>query len=99
MFCPFCGVKNNADQQSCFVCSKKLPSLESEAQLQRVRPTTGPRPRLQAPVAARLGDRLIAAILDTVLISAALLVSGAALSGRLRDVQVSATTMIAAAAF
>jgi len=82
MFCPACGVKNEDTQAQCFVCGKKLPSLNGDAGASR--PRTGPtRPGIPtAPVAARLGDRLIALILDTIFVCAILLVSAAAILKR-----------------
>lgn len=81
MFCPFCGVKNEDGQAECFVCKKKLPSLNGNAT-----PSGSSRPRSSqrtttssGPVIARLGDRLIAIVLDTIFISAILLVGSAAL--------------------
>ncbi len=85
MFCPFCGVKNDGGQAQCFVCGKKLPSLEAEAAPAQRRSRSGPHPAVvaaAAPVAARLGDRLIAVILDTLFVSSILLVSAAAVFSR-----------------
>ena len=98
MFCPSCGVKNDRPGETvCFVCGKKLPLPEEPNQ--RARPgTTGPRPRPQTPVAARLGDRLIAVILDTLFIAAILLILAATLISQKRDLQLSTTPMIAGAA-
>ena len=79
-FCPFCGVKNNVGQTQCFVCGKKMPSFAADAS-----PGPGPGPSrsktvsgsnkalANAPVAARIGDRMIAVFLDTALLAALML--------------------------
>lgn len=97
MFCPFCGIKNGAEQQSCFVCDKKLPSLEEPQANGRPRPTRS-REKPPAP-AARLRDRLLAASLDLLLIAAVLFVAGTALWSRVEVVRnVSLAIVIACAA-
>lgn len=75
MFCPFCGIKNNAEQQSCFLCQKTLPSLDSETSKPRLMRT----PARPPATPARLRERLLAVTLDLLLIAAILLVAGAAL--------------------
>ena len=88
MYCPACGVKNDDDKVECFVCGKSLPS----SLLVDLSPKSG-RPKTLAgraaaavssvgPITARLGDRLIALILDTMFISAIVLVVAAALLSR-----------------
>src|SRR2546423_14735750 len=79
MFCPFCGVKNDAELTACFVCKRRLPSLDSETAQPRQRPSLSRTP-VPGASPARLGDRLIAVILDTVLLVATAVVSAAALS-------------------
>src|SRR5207244_12536753 len=79
MFCAFCGVNNTADLPQCFVCGRKLPALDAEAPLKPARPRTLSRERTPAPQPARLGDRLIAVILDSVLLAAFLLFAAAAI--------------------
>jgi len=80
-FCPFCGVKNNAGQTQCFVCGKKIPSFDADASpspVSRNKTISGPNRSLtNAAVAARLGDRMIAVVLDTVLLAAVMLFLGA----------------------
>jgi len=80
MYCPFCGVKNTTGPTQCFVCGKKLPSLDAEAPVKPVPVrASGPvRERPAAPRPAHLGDRLIAVILDSVLLAALLLVAASA---------------------
>src|SRR3954462_8855056 len=75
-FCPFCGVKNNAGQTQCFVCGKKVPSFDADASPgpSRMKTMSGAGKALSsAIVAARIGDRMIAAFLDTVLLAAVML--------------------------
>jgi uncharacterized RDD family membrane protein YckC len=87
MYCPFCGVKNEDGQAECFVCNKKLPAMDSSAlgAAPRSRNRSGPQRSVgatpattSAPVTARLGDRLIAVILDSIFVAALLLVVAAA---------------------
>lgn len=90
MFCPFCGVKNDGGQAECFVCNKPLPSLEFDigGGGRNNRPRTGPQRAagISGPTTARLGDRLIAVIFDTVFIGAILLVIAAAIFRRWPDI-------------
>ena len=96
MFCPFCGIKNNAELQSCFVCSKKLPSLDAEAPAPKNRAMrTPPRP-IATP--ARFGERLLAVIIDLLLIGAILTVAGAALWSRIPVVRNISVAIVAACA-
>lgn len=74
MFCPFCGIKNGADHQACFLCGKKLPSLEDTPIPLRTKIIRKP-----PAESARLRDRLLATLLDLLLVAAVLLVAGAAL--------------------
>lgn len=102
MFCPFCGVKNDAGLQQCFVCGKKLPALDAEQPIAaKARPVNAPRPTAPAAVPARLGDRLIAVVLDTVLLCAFLLPAAAAVASRWQRIdqsQYTLSTFVAAAA-
>ncbi len=83
MFCPFCGAKNDRGETQCFVCNKKLPLLEIDIGAPAAqRSRNGPQRPVAAPVAARLGDRFIAVILDTIFIAAILLVCVAAVLWR-----------------
>lgn len=85
MFCPFCGIKNEGWPAECFVCGKKIPPLDADVTPSQRRSRSGAQRAVasaSAPVAARLGDRLIAVILDTIFVSAVLLVSAAALLSR-----------------
>jgi uncharacterized RDD family membrane protein YckC len=95
MFCPFCGVKNDDGQTSCFVCGKRLPSFDAETPTPRPRSTF--RPVSTSPVAARLGDRFIAVILDTLFLSALVLVIAAALSTSVARLTLPFITLVALA--
>jgi|SRR6266545_4480915 len=83
MYCPFCGVKNEDGQAKCFVCEKKFPWTNGgSAPSSPQRTRSGPQRAMatsSGPVTARLGDRLIAVILDSIFVSALLLVIAAAL--------------------
>jgi uncharacterized RDD family membrane protein YckC len=87
MYCPACGVKNDDDKVECFVCGKSLPSsLLVDLSPSSKRPKTpAARAAVAAsagPITARLGDRFIALILDTMFISAIVLVVAAAVFSR-----------------
>ncbi len=85
MFCPYCGAKNDGGQAKCFVCERALPALNvggAAAGRSRSGPQRAMTNGATAPVTARLGDRLIAVILDTIFVSAILLVSAAAILSR-----------------
>src|SRR5438309_10084709 len=85
MYCPSCGVKNDDDKGECLVCGKRLPSsLLVDMSPQSNRPRSGARAATSSGTsnAARLGDRLIALILDTMFISAIVLVAAAAVLSR-----------------
>src|SRR3954467_7697771 len=84
MFCPFCGIKNNPELQTCFICQKKLPSLDSEPPVARPRTIRAFQPR--PAESARFRERLLAAVLD-LLLAAVLIVAGAALWSRVTVVR------------
>jgi uncharacterized RDD family membrane protein YckC len=87
MFCPFCGIKNNLEQQTCFVCSRRLPSLDSEQPNAIPRSYRGPRDRGASTVErARMRDRLLAVFLDLLFVGAVVLIAAAALWSRGDDV-------------
>lgn len=94
MFCPFCGIKNKVEQQSCFVCSKKLPSLDSEPPVPRARTLSTPRTKAVTS-SARLRYRVLALLLDLLFVAAVVFVSSAALwsqIGAVRKVSAPAIT-------
>ena len=74
IFCPFCGAKNEESAAKCFICEKPFPWVGWSGggkTTGRQRTRNGPQ-RALAPSAssdgvptARLGDRLIAVILDS----------------------------------
>ncbi len=82
-FCPYCGVKNNAGQTQCFVCGKKIPSFDSDttpSPMGRSKSISGTgRAALNTAIVARLGDRFIAVVLDTIFLAAIMLFVGAVL--------------------
>jgi uncharacterized RDD family membrane protein YckC len=86
MYCPSCGVKNEDGKVECFVCGKSLPSsllVDLAPQSNRAaRASRAAAAASSSPVTARLGDRLIALILDTMFISAIVLVVAAAVFWR-----------------
>jgi len=95
IFCPFCGAKNEESSAKCFVCEKPFPWVGWSGAA--AKPTTGQqRPRnasprsisaamqqqSAAPSPARLGDRLIAVVLDSVFVAALVLIIAAAVHWR-----------------
>src|SRR6185369_6568405 len=82
-FCPYCGVKNNAGQTQCFVCGKRLPSDTdvTPSPISRSKPTISGTNRTvsNTAIAARLGDRFLAVVLDMVFLGAILLFVAAVL--------------------
>jgi uncharacterized RDD family membrane protein YckC len=86
MYCPSCGVKNEDGKVECFVCGKSLPSsllVDLAPQSNRAaRASRAAAAAAAGPITARLGDRLIALILDTMFISAIVLVIAAAVFWR-----------------
>ena len=88
IFCPFCGAKNDESAAKCFICEKPFPwvgwsGASSKSAGQQQRPRSGPQRTMNtaqsqsAPATARLGDRLIAVILDSIFVSALLLIIAA----------------------
>lgn len=97
MFCPFCGIKNSPELQTCFICQKKLPSLDSEPPIARPRTIRAFQPR--PAESARFRQRLLAAVLDLLLIAAVIVVAGAALWSRVTVVRsISMAIVVACAA-
>src|SRR2546423_11933434 len=94
IFCPFCGAKNEESAAKCFICEKPFPWVGwsgsksaggKSAGQQRSR--SGPLRTMSnaaqsGPETARLGDRLIAVILDSIFVSALLLIIAAVLVWR-----------------
>ncbi|HEY3054743.1 MAG TPA: RDD family protein [Thermoanaerobaculia bacterium] len=80
MFCPSCGVKNDGSPIKCFVCGSIMPSGEraAAADPRRRRSTMS---AASEPVAA-IGDRMLALILDRVVIVALLSIPAAFLFER-----------------
>jgi len=75
MFCPDCGWKNPDSASACEMCNKPLPGRGG-------RKATAPPPGVAGvrsfgvPQVARLGDRMIAVALDTILLAAAFAAAG-----------------------
>lgn len=75
MYCPACGVKNRDDASECFICKKGLPASEIDISPDIV-PEKSRRPGAPVPVSrsrndapASIGDRMLAVMVDSVLIS------------------------------
>jgi uncharacterized RDD family membrane protein YckC len=89
IFCPFCGAKNEESAAKCFICEKPFPWVGWSGggkTTGRQRTRSGPQRSLttssssaEGVPTARLGDRLIAVILDSVFVAALLLVIAAAI--------------------
>jgi len=91
IFCPFCGAKNEDTAAKCFICEKSFPWVGRSSggkSTGKQRTRSGPQRALATSAssdgvpAARLGDRLIAVILDSVFVAALLLVIAAAVVWR-----------------
>jgi uncharacterized RDD family membrane protein YckC len=99
MYCPYCGVKNDRGEGECFICGKKLPAVDQEAPSAKgSRRSSGSASQSGSAVPARLGDRFIAIILDTVFLGALVLVIAALVSLRwsaVQDLGLSQTMLIA----
>lgn len=88
MYCPACGIKNDPPGSKCFICEQAMPSAGSIASApsgrDRDRDAT-PRPGRQNAAAASaggdalgsVGDRMIAVVLDRVLLASILLIPAA----------------------
>jgi uncharacterized RDD family membrane protein YckC len=90
MYCPYCGVKNDRGEAECFICGKKLPAVDQEAPSARGSRRPGSSMAQSGgavPMPARLGDRLIAIILDTMFLGALVLVIASLVSLRWSTVQ------------
>ncbi|MGZ8851204.1 MAG: RDD family protein [Thermoanaerobaculia bacterium] len=79
LFCPSCGVKNEGNPLKCFICGYILPTGErsSNEPRRRRQPTLS----TTEPLAA-IGDRMLALILDRVLLVAILAIPAAAMAER-----------------
>jgi len=75
MFCPDCGWKNSDFSSVCEMCAHSLPSQSGRKAAAPPPPVVGA-PGLAGPPVARLGDRMIAVVLDTVLLAAAFAAAG-----------------------
>jgi uncharacterized RDD family membrane protein YckC len=75
MFCPDCGWKNPDTVSECEMCGKPLPSRAGR-KVEAVAPPVATVRVFSGPAIARLGDRMIAVVLDTVLMGAAFAVAG-----------------------
>lgn len=84
VYCPACGVKNDGSPEKCFICDATLPSgVRSAApDKQRGRASATKAAALPAGGYAAIGDRMLALILDRVLIVALLAIPWAFIASR-----------------
>jgi uncharacterized RDD family membrane protein YckC len=75
MFCPDCGWRNPDIASVCEMCKKPLPAQGGRKTVAPPPPVVGVR-AISGTQVARLGDRMIAVVLDTVLVAAAFAVAG-----------------------
>jgi uncharacterized RDD family membrane protein YckC len=75
MFCPDCGWKNPDTVSVCDMCGKPLPSRAGRKP-EAVAPPVATVRVFSGPPIARLGDRMIAVVLDTILLVTAFAVAG-----------------------
>lgn len=97
MFCPSCGVKYEGTPIQCASCKKTIPSLEGER-------SAGARPRSSRRAGAAaieglgsVGDRMLALLMDRVLIAALLLIVGAAIADQWASVEPRLPSVVAGA--
>ncbi|HUP44297.1 MAG TPA: RDD family protein [Thermoanaerobaculia bacterium] len=88
MFCPHCGVKNDGTPIVCASCRKTIPQADADRTPQPGRP----RPARAAAAASTeryssVGDRMLALLLDRIVILAFLLIAVAAVADQWRDLQ------------
>ncbi|HVR44098.1 MAG TPA: RDD family protein [Thermoanaerobaculia bacterium] len=79
MFCPNCGAKNEGAERQCFVCGKSLPAGSEGGRITPGSPSRAPRPGGPIEVPGSVGDRMIALVIDRVLLVALLSVGVASL--------------------
>ena len=92
MYCPACGIKNDRPGPKCFICEQPMPSAGSFASPSRERERdrdATPRPsrngsthgstKAAPDVVGSVGDRMIAMVLDRLLLGSLLLIPAAAL--------------------
>jgi uncharacterized RDD family membrane protein YckC len=75
MFCPDCGWKNSDFSSVCEMCAHPMPQRSGRKAAPPPPPVVGA-PGVTGPPIARLGDRMIAVVLDTVVLAAAFAVAG-----------------------
>ena len=75
MFCPDCGWKNSDASSACEMCGHQLPARSGRKAAAPPPPVVGA-PGVTGPSIARLGDRMIAVVLDTVVLAAVFAVTG-----------------------
>ena len=97
MFCPSCGVKNEGSPIKCFICGFILPSGADRGGADRRQRRTTMSSASSEPFAA-IGDRMLALILDRVVIAALLAIPAAVIGERLAATPVRAV-IVASVAF
>ena len=83
MFCPSCGVKNENSPVKCFICGYILPSGERGASAERRPQRSSMSSAAPSGPYAAIGDRMLALILDRVVIAALLAIPAAWIGQRL----------------
>lgn len=94
MYCPACGVKNDGNPLKCFICGYIMPTGQSSAERalagsaaeqRRARPNGRSTVMAAEPFAA-IGDRMLALILDRIVVLALLAIPAALFGDRLMHV-------------
>jgi uncharacterized RDD family membrane protein YckC len=107
VYCPACGIKNDRPGPKCFICEQPMPSAGSFASSARERDRDAtPRPSRNSStktaavdVVGSVGDRMIAMVLDRLLLGSLLLIPAAAIGAeRFSAASPSWTTIALAAA-
>jgi uncharacterized RDD family membrane protein YckC len=85
LYCPSCGVKNEGSPLKCFICGYILPTGERAAAADDRRPRRATMSPASAEPYAAIGDRMLAVILDRVVVLSLLAIPAALLAQRWSD--------------
>lgn len=100
MYCPSCGVKNEGSPLKCFICGYILPTGERAAGVDTRRPRRpSTSPGSGGEPYAAIGDRMLAVILDRVVVLALLAIPAALIAQRWSTTPARAAIIAGAAVF
>ena len=92
MFCPFCGVKQDAGSLRCTSCKKIIPKADAASAATPVAAKQRPKHAdgagvLKPEMLGSVGDRMLALFFDRVALAAVLLMAAAPFADRLTEIQ------------